>query len=57
MIRDGSGASFLSALAVEASWDNLGDLMNVLRTFGCIEAQNESVGNLDVDNKRFMTYQ
>ena len=53
---DGSGASLLNALAAEASttadsWEDLGALINVLKTYGCIEARNETVGNLDMDNQ------
>jgi hypothetical protein len=29
----------------------LGALINLLRTFGSIEARNESIGNLDVDDQ------
>lgn len=53
---DGSGTSILNALAAEASttdgsWEDLGALINVLKTYGCIEARNETVDNLDVDNQ------
>jgi hypothetical protein len=51
-----SGGSALVAVetssAADDSWENLGALINnVLRTFGSIEARNESVGNLDVNNQ------
>ena len=53
MTNDRSGASLLNILSAVVgsttveSWKDFSALMNnALRMFGCIEAQNDSVGNL-----------
>ena len=58
MKSDSTGASFMSALAAEAStvddsWEELGALINVLRTYGCIQARNDSVDDIDLDRQAY----
>ena len=50
MKSDGSGLA-AEASTTDDSWEDLGALINALRTFGCIETRNEPPGNLDMENQ------